>query len=333
MAELKEIGAYDSERAQIAKVKDYCNFLPDVTTSEGYEKSKRVSLDVGKILTSVEARRKQLKSDSIKTGQAIDSEAKTIVEELAGLQLPHKAAYKELDNLKKEAEANRKASLEQRIEDMRGLPVFLANETSDTICDAMDGVVENLCLDYDEYNNQAVKVRSDTIKALEELFNLKMNAEKDAAELVVLRDAAAAQKLINDEARIRLEANEQAQEKIDAAEKNARDAAQAIKQAEIDKEAAAKAAATAVTEAKELSDTLIRDAAQKAAQEQIEKTRREAKEAADIIDARERNKRHVGAMRKAAKESIMALGFNDGDAKKLVMAIHAGEIENIVINY
>ena len=333
MAELKEIGAYDSERAQIAKVKDYCNFLPDVTTSEGYEKSKRVSLDVGKILTSVEARRKELKSDSIKTGQAIDSEAKTIVEELAGLQLPHKAAYKELDNLKKEAEANRKASLEQRIEDMRGLPVFLANETSDTICDAMDGVVENLCLDYDEYGNQSMKVRNDTITALEELFNLKVNAEKDAAELAVLREAAAAQKLIDDEARIRIEANQQAQAKIDKAENAARDAAKAIKQAEIDKEATAKATAQAAQAAKELSDKLIRDAADNAAQEQINKTQREAKEAADIIEARESNNRHVGAIRKAAKESIMGLGFNECDAKKLVMAIHAGEIENIVINY
>ena len=51
------------------------------------------------------------------------------------------------------------------------------------------------------------------------------------------------------------------------------------------------------------------------------------------IDKLEANKKHVGAVRKAAKEAIMTMGINEAVAKKIVLAIHAGNIPSVTISY
>jgi hypothetical protein len=48
---------------------------------------------------------------------------------------------------------------------------------------------------------------------------------------------------------------------------------------------------------------------------------------------READNVHVGAVRKAAKESLMATGLDEVAAKRVVMAIHNGSIANVKINY
>jgi hypothetical protein len=48
---------------------------------------------------------------------------------------------------------------------------------------------------------------------------------------------------------------------------------------------------------------------------------------------READKAHVGGVRKAAKESLMERGLDEATAKLVVMAIHAGLIANVTINY
>jgi hypothetical protein len=48
---------------------------------------------------------------------------------------------------------------------------------------------------------------------------------------------------------------------------------------------------------------------------------------------RESNNIHVGAVRKAAKESLMATGLDEVMAKRVVMAIHNGSIPSVEIKY
>ena len=98
-----QIVEYDEIREKLDEVKECCGFLPDVTTGEGYEKSKRVALDVGKLLTALEKKRKDKKAYFLEGGKQVDSQYKTIAAELEKYQLPHKNAYKELDNLNHKA--------------------------------------------------------------------------------------------------------------------------------------------------------------------------------------------------------------------------------------
>ena len=92
--QLVKVNEYDEFRSKVEEVKEACNFLPDVTTDEGYAKSKRVALDVGKVRTAVDKKRKELKKESLDFGRLIDSEAKSLAAELEQFQLPHKNAYK-----------------------------------------------------------------------------------------------------------------------------------------------------------------------------------------------------------------------------------------------
>jgi len=91
---LIKVTEYDEFREKLEEVKEACNFLPDVSTDDGYDKSKRISLDVGKSLTALDKRRKELKAESLAFGRQVDSEAKTIREVLEELQEPHKLANK-----------------------------------------------------------------------------------------------------------------------------------------------------------------------------------------------------------------------------------------------
>ena len=100
MTEQMHIAEYDEMANKLNEIKEYSNFLPDVSTGEGYEKSKRVSLDIGKVKTSLEKARKDKKSFFIEGGKQVDTQAKSILEKLNTMQLPHMEAYKELDSLK-----------------------------------------------------------------------------------------------------------------------------------------------------------------------------------------------------------------------------------------
>ena len=139
---------------------------------------------------------------------------------------------------------------------------------------------------------------------------IKAAAEKEKAEAVE-REKAAKQNAIDAEAR-RVEQEKQA--KINAENARIATEAQAIKaknQAKIDAESAAEAARVAEVnrqaEAKRVED--------------------------DAQAAREANKRIIGKVRREAKEALMALGLNEGQAKCVVLAINGKEIPHISIKY
>ena len=55
------IAEYDEVSAKIDEMADAANFIPDASTKEGYDKSKRVALDIGKAKTILEKARKAKK--------------------------------------------------------------------------------------------------------------------------------------------------------------------------------------------------------------------------------------------------------------------------------
>jgi hypothetical protein len=349
--QMKSVGHYDEFRANIAEIKEYSDFLPDVSNTEGYTKSKRVALDVGKILTAVEKKRKELKADSIATGKAIDGEAKTIAAELECFQLPHKQAYKELDDLKKEREQRRKENLQRRVDDMRSTPGLMRDMDSDAVACALADLKAEECLDFYEFTAQALNARNDSQKQLSEMYAVKLKSEQQAVELAELREKQAAQDQKDHDERIAREASEQAEAQADAArqaeQKAIEQAAEAVKQREavekqslIDAEQAKQREVEAASQSKIDAEKAAakakinaENATKKALADERERQRIEQEKAAFEVAKREANTKHIGKIRCEAKESIMSLGIAEDVAKKLVLAIHNKKIKNVSISY
>ncbi len=304
MTNLIKIEEYQEIEEKLAEVREASNFIPDVTTKEGYDKSKRVSLDVGKLLTALEKKRKEKKKYFLEGGKAVDSQAKEIAAQLEEMQLPHKEAYKELDNLRKQREADRKQALEDRVAYIRNLPEEMKDSHSSEIKAAYDSVRTDECLDYYEFTEQALKARNSSTDALAKLLDVTLKAEEDAIELDKLRKQAAERE------------QKEREDKIarDAAEKAEREKAEAIAQAEKEKSAAA--------EREEKARIDAENAKRLQAEAEAEEDRK-----------REANRAYVGKVRKEAKESLIALGLDEAMAKKVVLAINSGDVNHISIKY
>jgi peptidoglycan DL-endopeptidase RipA len=333
MTNLIKIEEYKEIEDKLAEVRDAANFLPDVTTDEGYEKSKRVSLDVGKLLTALEKKRKDKKKYFLDGGKAVDSQAKAIAAELEEMQLPHKQAYKELDNLKKQREADRKQALEDRVAYIRNLPEEMKDSHSSEIKAAYESIQADECLDYYEFTEQALKARNSSVGALSKLFTATLKAEEDAIELDKLRKQAAERE------------QKEREDKIarDAAKKAEREKAEAIAQAEKEKTASAEREEKAKRDAEQAkrlqaeAEANAKIQAEKAAEDaknaEIERQRLQAEAEAEEVRKREANRKHVGAVRKEAKESLMLLGVDEDTAKKIVLAINSGAVSHVSISY
>lgn len=348
---MKDIKLYGEFEDQLAGLKDTCNFLPNVSTDEGYEKSKRVSLDAGKVLTNLEKSRKEKKAKSLEEGRAIDSEAKAIVAKIEEFQLPHKEAYKELDNLRKEREANRKAELKERVTVIRELPEAMADSDSEGVKMALESLQVEECLDFYEFTEVALLARNASKEALSKMFADKLKYEKEQKELVELRKKQAEQEQKDRDERIAKEAREaaekQAAEAKEAEQRAIDQAALAVKQREEAETLAKRDAALAERNRIAAEDQANKDAevakiqaqkdaeaaAQKAELDLLNKQQVEADAEAERQIKIASNKRQIGKIRCEAKESIMALGIYEEQAKKLVLAIHNKEIANVTINY
>jgi hypothetical protein len=362
MTEQMHIAEYDEMANKLDEVKEYSNFLPDVSSDEGYQKSKRVSLDIGKIKTSLEKTRKEKKSFFLEGGKQVDSQAKKILEKLDAMQLPHLTAYKELDNLKKEREAKRKQELEDRVAYIRNLPEMLSESCSDEIQGAMNDMSNESCETFYEFTSAALKARNETIKVLGDLFTKTLKAEKDAEELEKLRAEQAKRKQEEHEARIANQAKEEAervakiaQDKIKAEKQQAiqreEQAKQAVIEAELKAEAQAKQARQneidaenarieAVKQAEERAKQFAIDAENKrladieqAKQDEINRQKEQLRLERAEAEKREANKKYLAKVHNGILSVLIANGISENDGKTMIKLAAKNELPQLTINY
>lgn len=314
---------YDEIREKLDEVKKTCNFLPDVSTKEGYDKSKRVSLDVGKLLTALDKKRKDKKAYFLDGGRSVDAQAKEIAAELEEFQLPHKDAYKELDQLKKDREIERKAKLEERVRYMRELPESMRDSDSDGVKMAMEFMQAEECLDFFEYTPQALEARNSAQKELGEMYIKLLASEKQAEELEKLR----AEKLARDKADHEENIKREAAAKAEAEKNAAIEREQLARKAQIDAEKRA-------IEAEKKAERDAAAAAEKARLDEVARQAETYQAEAQALANREANKRHVGSVRSEAKQALMLIpGITEAIAKSIVLAVHGEKIPNISIKY
>jgi len=348
----------DEVAKHIDEAKEMANFLPDVTSEEGYAKSKRVSLDIGKFLTALEKTRKEKKEYFLNGGREVDRQAKLIAEKLEVIQLPHKEAYKEFDELAKKREEDRVEAHRTRLTEIELFPTIHAESDAATL-EAALRALNNLSTDgMDEFEARAKTAKMESMHLLKTLQEKALKAEAEAAELQKLREAEEKRKQEEREEAIRKEAAKKAEDEKELALKQKRDAEQAAaiaeerklqaekmaKKAKEDAEKAAKKAkedaealaikseeyrVAAAAQAKKDAD----DAAEKARKEEIARQEAAKAEEQKIIAKREADQKHIGIIRGEAKDSLIALGIDEAKAKEIVIAIHNGKIKNVKIIY
>ena len=196
--------------------------------------------------------------------------------------------------------------------------------------------------DIEDARIEADRVAKDLAeKAEHEAKELAAKQEQERLERDARIAAEAAQKAIDDaEARAKAEAERVEREKRESLEREEA-AKRKAEQAERDKIAAEERAKVQAEEAEkrriEAAAKAKRDAEQAAENARLAEVKRQEDEAARVKaedDAREANKRHVGSVRRKAKEAIMqCAGITEEQARDIVMAIHGGTITNVTIKY
>lgn len=333
MTEFK-IVEYDPVAEQIEQLKEAANFIPDASTDEGYGKSKRLSLDVGKVKATLEKVRKEKKAYFLEGGREVDSQAKSIKEQLDDIQAPHQDAYRLVDSIKKEREAARKLSLEQRVVYIRELPDNLADSSSGEIELALTDLNHEECLDYYEFTEQALKARNDSRTALATLLHGRKKEESDARELAKLRKEAAQREAAEKEARIKAEQDQRvkdAEEAVKAkAEKEMREQAERAEQDRIEGERREEESRKAVVRAQEAAKQAVIDAKKAADQKVIN----DALKAKQEELKREKNKAHARKINNQAVGCLMKIdGVDKCVAIEIVKAVAKKHIDNIFIQY
>lgn len=187
-------------------------------------------------------------------------------------------------------------------------------------------------------------------------FNRKAEEERKAAEEAErIRKEQEEKERLEREARIAQEAKEKAEreakereERLIREAKEREEKAEVERLAAIEREEQAKRDAIAAEErrkleaeqaeqrrieAEEKAKRDAEEAAERARQAEIQRQKDEEERQRKEQEAREANKRYIGSIRKAAKESLMALGMEEEQAKAVVMAIHNGQIANVKIHY
>lgn len=229
---------------------------------------RKARLSVREARIAVEKRRKELKEDALRYGQAVDAEARRIKERLepieSHLQFHEDAAKREAERIAKEKEAKRQAMIRERLSLLSAAEYQTTAEDAESMTDAeFDALLAEKQLEKREREE----------KAALEAEQRRIEAERLAAERAELERQRAAQeaeqaRLAEEKRKLEAEAAEQRRKvelekaRAEAAEKAARE-----ERERIEREAA---------EAKARAEREAAEAKAKADREEAERQRREA---------------------------------------------------------
>jgi len=279
------------------------NFEHDLSTASSRKKTASLSSKVSKLKVKLDEMGKDLVSDWKKQAKIVDSNRKSMRDAL--------------DELRDEA---RKPLTEWEEEQSR----IEAEEQSRIEAEAL---LKQLNNDHE----------------LGLLLNEKITAERKEGEERRERERVEVEEAMKAEAArvARIEAERKAnkeKEKIEREKKAAEERAEKAERDRIAAEERAKIQAEQAEIARIAAEKSSQEAAKKAAEDarlaqiQTQKDKDEAERMAQ--EKREANKRHIGKIRKEAKESLMdSTNIDEKTAKSIVLAIHSGTVRNITINY
>ena len=294
-------------------------FEHDLSTASGRKRTASLANKVAKVKCRLDGMGKDLVADWKASAKAVDANRKSMRDELDQLKILARAPLTDWEAEEAEREAAEAALLEAeklaiQVESDHEIGLLLndkidrdAKEAADKAAQEAKEVAEKAKQEQIERDAKVAKMAAEmAFKQAEQVAREEAEkVEREKREALAREQAAKAQ--AEQAQRDKIAAEERAKAQAEMAEKMR---LQAIEQAKIDAEKAAESARVAEQE-------------------------RQAAEVAKLDlerEARELNKRHVGFIRKTAKECLMEY-VDEKAARLIVLAIDAGKITNVSITY
>lgn len=309
-------------------------FVPDISTVKGRGEIAALAYKVTRTKTAIDAAGKKLNEEARDKINAVDASRRKIREELDALADAVRkplTEWEEAEDQRKELAKLVMDNIAMTAQDINGLP-------SETIRASLR-VLENLTVDPDVHRDgldAAIAAKTASFAKLQIALDAALKSEADAAELSRLRAEAEAREIAERE---RIEREQAAQAEHERIERERIVAAKREQEA-ADREACAIETARAEALAKaqrEHAAELAKIEAENRRLADAETARLAAEERTKSEEAaRQADREHRGKIMKAAKEAIMELdpnGISEAVARKIVLAIVAGEIPAVTLRF
>jgi len=307
-------------------------FKHDLSTATGRKKTASLAAKVSSFKVSMDDMGKSLTEDWKNKSKVVDQARKKMRDELDSLRDEARRPLTEWEDKEKSRVANIKA----KIEEISSLAYEVIGENltvpalESRLFSAMDYAIDD---SFEEFELEALEVRGATIDMLQSNLGKAKLAESQRLELERLRAESEARAKADREETLRKEGELRAQREAETKLRAEQERMEAQKQFAI-KEAERKeldARRIAEQQAKAL-----RDAEERARMAEINARRKAEAEARAIEEEkarREANVAHNKKIKRQAKESLLSLGIDEKICIQIVLAIDAGKINNVTINY
>jgi hypothetical protein len=330
-------------------------FTHDMSTGVSRAKTASLANKVAKFKVKIDGMGINLVADWKAQSKAVDETRKKLRDELDILKAEARKPLTDWENEEKE----RVEKIKARIETIKNLSHDVLVKLNGAPLEELHSASESLgkiVVDssFEEFEFEASKEYTKSGEAIQTLIKNKVEELEREEELQRLKDEEKAREKKEYEEKLKRDAAENArlqaerkaafekgrieQEKQDAIKREeyakfqAADAERKQIEAEEREKIEKEQAEQRRIDAKNLADLRAKEAAENARLDQIRK--QEEKEAFEkaATEKREADRAHTGKIRKEAKECLMQY-VDESTAKKIVLAIDQGRIENVTINY
>lgn len=342
MSNANELKEFDVIAAGITEIQEKGNFIPDMSTKEGYEASKRFVLDVTTpTRTKLKEAHKKGKAYWLNGGKAIDAKKNEIMSLLEDIQKPHQDAYKAKDQEEKDKKAKFEKEIQDKINFFHESCHKAGSLSSAGISDLIDRCGE---IDTEEgfyhLKKEAIKAREDALLFLNEALMSAVNREAEQKREAELAEENRLRQIKIDKQeevmRIQQEEIDRKQAELDRVARQIEKQEQAEaaeKQRLIDEASRAERERLAAIEREEYAEKQAKLAAEQARLAEKERQELEAAREKEAAEKREANKRHNAEIHRGILKVLTDNGISEDDAKTVIRLAAKRELPNLVINY
>lgn len=319
-----------------ARIKaEVSNHVPDLTTEKGRKEIASLAYKVKRSKTAIDDAGKKLNEDARAKINAVDAQRRKIREELETLAAEVRKPLTEWE----EAEDARKEAAAADLNSIAELRVVLATDGADAIKSKL-ATLNTMVLTESIHGEGLGHARAQMAAAaewLESSYDRAKKHEDDQRELARMRAEQEERARVEREATAKAEAERQAKERAEreaseakAREERAAETARlaAERAAKIEQERVEREAREAIARA-EAETRAIREKAEREDRDRQEEAARERREQ----QAREADRAHRSNVMGEAKKALMTCGADEETAKKIVLAIVAGEIPHVTLRF
>lgn len=179
---MNDVTLFNKFEANKREVKIACDFLPDCSTREGYEKSKRIALDARRVEKAIDDVRLYMRKEAMEEANFIHREGNKLCAEINSYYIAHQEAYKKVDEEKKRIEKEAYDKITDQIQEF-GDSVIQAHLMSIEDINAVIKRFDNNRLIFGDRTKVGSQERDRAIEELEKIIVLKLDQERIAKEM------------------------------------------------------------------------------------------------------------------------------------------------------